>query len=1059
MKSPVRNRQADDPRDAIGFPLEPFLASLAADGIHLSPRDYDRIALALRAWPGRWTGDHIADVLCPLLATSAETDDLLRRRCAAFFSLPSAAERRFATVDVPRALEELATLERKDPAGNPSGSAGGFGVGVGGDAVDVGRKAGEITENSRSSPFVLMNIFDIPHLFKSLVDATNFRAIFNFKNSKKFIVFAIIILLQLFLVRQYSENKIEGLIYYILGLITDNVYTRFFASVVLLLLMIFFSVSIIIFILISSVFPSIRNLIALSRRFSKPLAVIDDAGESPFAIAMNAPPGPRLSATGIDVLADGIGRFKSAATSQILDMAGTVDTSVRAGGVADLCFHLHRRDRQVVILEDRSAEPLSWNNAAAELADGLEERGIGVLRGWFRGAPTVCCHEDGRELHLDELDNSRDGYLLLLLSDSQSLCAGHRPLLEELSRWPCVAWLELRDRQLWDEGTALAAGAGLPVLPATDEGLTQLARLHLSERGGACPTLAPVSARAVFLDPYSPALRTRMDYLLGDALSWAQDCAMVQPIGFGLADELRRTFHASVPPERIDRLLALPGTERSAVGIAFAQPVLAVLAEGFATLRDAREQERVLDFIEETIRRAEPPRPAKGCTTIPHLMWRWAMARVRLERDPDAAAEELKRLSATPLVHSLKDTLQSRTIRQEAEERDGRIPLRRAPRSLLAKNILKGLTGETGRHSMRQRMERALNTMAARMLMHAAAVPPLAGFAESYVQSRKGTFAKSPVGWQVIKELSRGLQCEFSPEGRYFAAANGSVVQIYAPDSGRVVHRFPHRHAIRWLSFSPDGDKLACGSEAGELSIWSLDAGTLLMEFHGLTRAFMPFAWSDNDCVAYYNGSEIFLTNNDRLCKIFGESDGLSCLYSDEFRVIACMISKEIFFLPRVGESYSEIDNMRNSFSIIQPIILFGKVGFNHEKKFLLANRMYLHYFKDMEEESEIVDENYPLIMSLPSIHYDNLLKLNELSLYSKNNLFLTIKIFLMISLSSLMVFGCFFIPPWLRMRDAQWRLGDDDMRVEGPLVDGKRLSATKHKEFWSFHRLDESKP
>ena len=1057
MKSPVRNRQADDPRDAIGFPLEPFLASLAADGLHLSPRDYDRIALALRAWPGRWTGDHIADVLCPLLATSAETDDLLRRRCAAFFSLPSATERRFATVDVPRALEELATLDRNDPAGKPSGSAGGFGVGTGGDVVDVGRNKGEITRDSENRSFFSVVFSHFFVRFKKAIDINGQRILGKIRNILRSRWIFAVLASQLFIMGVTIESELSRLILFITGVKLENIFIRY-ASSVAVISATMVSLSLVSFFIISIAFPSIRNAIALSRRFSKPLVVIDDAGKSPFALAMNAPPGPRLSATGIDVLADGIGRFKSAATSQILDMAGTVDASVRAGGVPDLCFHLHRRDRQVVILEDRSAEPLSWNNAAAELADGLEERGIGVLRGWFRGAPTVCCHEDGRELHLDELDNSRDGYLLLLLSDSQSLRAGHRPLLEELSRWPCVAWLELRDRQLWDEGTALAAGAGLPVLPATDEGLTQLARLHLSERGGACPTLAPVFARAVFLDPYSPALRTRMDYLLGDALSWAQDCAMVQPIGFSLADELRRTFHASVPPERIDRLLALPGTERSAAGITFAQPVLAVLAEGFATLRDEREQERVLDFIEETIRRAEPPRPARGCTTIPHLMWRWAMARVRLERDPDAAAEELERLSATPLVHSLKDTLQSRTIRQDAEERDGRIPLRRAPRSLLAKNILKGLTGETGRHSVRQRMQRVLNTMAARMLMHAAAVPPLAGFAESYVRSRKGTFAKSPVGWQIIKELSRGLQCEFSPEGRYFAAANGSVVQIYAPDSGRVVHRFPHRHAVRWLSFSPDGDKLACGSEAGELSIWSLDTGSVLMEFHGLTPAFMPFTWRDNDCIAYYSGDEILLTSNGSSLKIHREGDGLSCIYRSKIGMMLCLMSGERKLLLKNIDRFPEEPILLQAGESAKTLIICGGSRRISSRRFVFAHKMrnYIEYYLNKNQSFD--DDDSPLV-SFPAASYTPSFANKAPSIIMKILLISRLLSFYRLSLSSLMIIHCLIVSPWIRMRDAEWRLDSNDMLVDGPLVDGKWLFASKSEEIWSFHSFDESKP
>jgi hypothetical protein len=48
-------------------------------------------------------------------------------------------------------------------------------------------------------------------------------------------------------------------------------------------------------------------------------------------------------------------------------------------------------------------------------------------------------------------------------------------------RWPMVAWMELRERRFWDESTALVARHGLPIYPATREGLLQTRRRLLTE--------------------------------------------------------------------------------------------------------------------------------------------------------------------------------------------------------------------------------------------------------------------------------------------------------------------------------------------------------------------------------------------------------------------------------------------------------------------------------------------------------------------------------------------------------------------------------------------------
>ncbi len=55
-------------------------------------------------------------------------------------------------------------------------------------------------------------------------------------------------------------------------------------------------------------------------------------------------------------------------------------------------------------------------------------------------------------------------------------------VLEALSRWPFVAWMDLRESRAWDASTALVARFGLPVYPASREGLLKVMGRFVAER-------------------------------------------------------------------------------------------------------------------------------------------------------------------------------------------------------------------------------------------------------------------------------------------------------------------------------------------------------------------------------------------------------------------------------------------------------------------------------------------------------------------------------------------------------------------------------------------------
>jgi len=91
------------------FPLSPFLAALAADGISLTLRDYARIHLALQT-DGAWTITRLRDTLLGLLARDADQQELFLRRFHDFFALELAVTDPIAEIDVRQVLADLQRL-------------------------------------------------------------------------------------------------------------------------------------------------------------------------------------------------------------------------------------------------------------------------------------------------------------------------------------------------------------------------------------------------------------------------------------------------------------------------------------------------------------------------------------------------------------------------------------------------------------------------------------------------------------------------------------------------------------------------------------------------------------------------------------------------------------------------------------------------------------------------------------------------------------------------------------------------------------------------------------
>ena len=381
-------------------------------------------------------------------------------------------------------------------------------------------------------------------------------------------------------------------------------------------------------------------------------------------------------------LAGSIGYFQTGVAGKHPDMPATVRATTERGGMPTMVYQIPKKLCSLVILEDGLTEALSWNTIPRELVAGMQKHAVPVLHGTFWGSPEQFTTDTGRSLYLDDLDAERGGYLVLVFSDGKGLY--HRPrVLESLARWPHIAWLDPRAREFWDEVSAVFLQHGIPRYPGTARGVIEAIDRFTSERAKREYRADEGPDRHDLPNRRGMSLPAYLEAILGDALPWAQACAMLQPITLGAADALRRRFHPNLPPERLDRLIALPGTTRNVIGLHFSNQVLAVLRQGFCIRRTERQQEAVLRFLLTMLEASKP----EDSESPAYLAWEWKRERLHLELDPDKALARLAALAQTPLGNAIKADL----VRTTGD--GSRVPLRKQPKHIQGRQRLGTLIG------------------------------------------------------------------------------------------------------------------------------------------------------------------------------------------------------------------------------------------------------------------------------------------------------------------------------------------------------------------------------
>lgn len=638
------------------FFLKPFLDTLAADGIRVTISDYSRITLAMRAG-GPWDLERLRGVLVALLAKNPEQEELLLRRFESFFESDLSISAELLSADMTTVLAE-ATGERTTAAPDKES------------ASNVANVADE-RKPWRTRRYVKPIIVSVMLTLLIPPSYILIKILFSQPNPSPVGVTSTP-------VPTATPPVTAPPVQWGWFLVLAN-----FALVVSL---------------IAAAYLLFRWLSRTSL-FRRRRPLFDPTAPRHFNLGVigERPPPEFLDPAALDYLAGLVGYGPSGKMSASLDARASVDIAARSGGLPTLVYCKQQLIQTIYVVEDAGAKPSVWNSIARELAEGLALRGVPVVYGKFYGALERFETDDGATYWLDELETLNPNYPVMVFSDSRDVSHAWAAALRALARRPMLAWMELRERRFWDDKTELVARHGIPVYPATGEGTLQaFSRFQTAQT---LITNYPTDKRAQHHMPaFGGDVAFQVEWLLGDALPWAQACAMMQPLTLGLADGLRCQFQPHLPPERVGRLFILPGTTHSTSGLRFSDPVLAALRSGFVMRWDDEKQEEILRYILNKIDEVEPAQK----NSLAHLSWRWVSARVRLELDPNSALEDIERLVRTPLGNHIKAELENVYVAGSPPEgyarvTSGRIPVRQGVKGEFLRRRLAFITDKSDR--------------------------------------------------------------------------------------------------------------------------------------------------------------------------------------------------------------------------------------------------------------------------------------------------------------------------------------------------------------------------
>ena len=612
--------------------MEPFLASLAVHGIQVGVGDYRRIATALRA-EQRWTLAGLRTLLTALLARNRDQARDLPRWFDRFFQRSQGVAD--AGIDRERVLAELRGLLEGPPA-RPQQQATPPAIPKPGKPKDPNRFPRWLA--GLLAVVALVGMVAIAGLLRSDDDPVPVEVIAVEPPPTPAPAEPVPIPNGLFHHPELSITKVRYA--------PDQAWrTPAAVAAASLLALLFYAVW---------VWRRVRI-----PKLVKPA----EASEKPrlFSIAeVGGEPAPRFAPDELDAVADALGHSLSLSPGDSLDSEASIRATLEHQGIPELVFHHRRQPRGLLLLLDEYSEAAQWNPVAEELAAGMATRGVALSFGRFRGDPTQFTPPEGRRQQLEDWEERRASHLLLVFSDGRGLAAEQRGrVMEQLRHWLRVAWFDPREPRAWDGFSRAPVEAGIPVYPATPAGVLAAVRRYLSEASIDAQVAAGGDGDYSAAELPMPPRRARMgldaylEQTLGEALPWAQACALVQPIPPGLAERLREEFFAELPAAAIERLYTLPGSDASVAGLHFSMEVQRALRRGLRQRWTEARRRRVIDFLVAQIDQAKPDNDPDS---LRYLAWERARELQRFEADPNQV-RRLAELAQTELGAGIEDQL------------------------------------------------------------------------------------------------------------------------------------------------------------------------------------------------------------------------------------------------------------------------------------------------------------------------------------------------------------------------------------------------------------------
>lgn len=344
--------------------------------------------------------------------------------------------------------------------------------------------------------------------------------------------------------------------------------------------------------------------------------------------------------------------------------AGRSIAATAARGLPTLRFGALRENWPVIVLVDRTSAARAWSEFPEQLVAGLGTAGIDAALGHFSGRLNRFDLEGVGRVDLTGLFSQYT--LLLLVSDGSGLRAresGDVAALRQLADSGRALWIDEREERFWRPFDPQFASR-MPTCQATAAGVE-----------GALKALGPPKAAAIEFHPLLADLPAvvadaHASTVLGDALGWAAACAMLQPIGVGLAQDLRARFFRHLQPIAFGRIAMLQGASLTSDGLSFDTPLLVHLRREFGRCLSFERQDEILAVLREAVER-RPPHVTDG--SMAYLTWRWHRARFLLDADPDEAVKALgSEIKGTMLASEMRRELARRRLPGETGDGDAK---------------------------------------------------------------------------------------------------------------------------------------------------------------------------------------------------------------------------------------------------------------------------------------------------------------------------------------------------------------------------------------------------